>query len=172
MIGQNIVTTSVFKSDVSYLTRVLAGCKVRTMFFLIHVCLGNNTVAVAEQVMDIPSLYNEILGENMSLNCCHVFRGDYRRNMDWWMDLLTTYTNHSELQVIAALSLISKIHKSPQHPLSLFPPCSAFISRSLATASNRENSSASRAQISPSQPPAQNSALKWQFFSSQPHSCN
>jgi hypothetical protein len=41
------------------------------------------------------------------------------------MDLLTTHTHHSELQVITALSLISAIRKSPQHPLSLFPACCA-----------------------------------------------
>jgi hypothetical protein len=38
------------------------------------------------------------------------------------MDLLTTYTNNSELQAITAPPLISTIHKSPQHPLSLFYP--------------------------------------------------
>jgi hypothetical protein len=36
------------------------------------------------------------------------------------MDLLTTYIYHSELQVITVPPLISKTHKSPQHPLSLF----------------------------------------------------
>jgi hypothetical protein len=35
------------------------------------------------------------------------------------MNLLTTYTHDSELQAIAAPPLISTIHKSPQHPLSL-----------------------------------------------------
>jgi hypothetical protein len=42
--------------------------------------------------------------------------------MDLWLDLLTTYTHNSELQVITALPLISTIHKSPQQPLSLFQP--------------------------------------------------
>jgi hypothetical protein len=37
---------------------------------------------------------------------------DYRRAIDWWMYLLTTYTHYSELQVLTALSLISTIHKS------------------------------------------------------------
>jgi hypothetical protein len=50
------------------------------------------------------------------------------------MDLFTTYSHHSELQVITALSLISTNHKSPQHTLSLFPACCVFISRSLVTA--------------------------------------
>jgi hypothetical protein len=36
-----------------------------------------------------------------------------------WTKLLT---RDSELQVITALSLISTLHKSPQHPLSLFQP--------------------------------------------------
>jgi hypothetical protein len=47
---------------------------------------------------------------------------DCRRGIGWWIDLLTTYTHHSELQVIIAQSLISTLHRSPQHPLSLFPP--------------------------------------------------
>jgi hypothetical protein len=34
------------------------------------------------------------------------FRGAYRRGLDWWMDLLTTYSHDSELQAITALSLI------------------------------------------------------------------
>jgi hypothetical protein len=38
------------------------------------------------------------------------------------MDLLTNYTPHSELQVITAPPLISTVHKSPQHPLSLYQP--------------------------------------------------
>jgi hypothetical protein len=32
--------------------------------------------------------------------------------MDWWMDLLTTYTHHSELWVITALSLSFTLYKS------------------------------------------------------------
>jgi hypothetical protein len=38
------------------------------------------------------------------------------------MDLLTTYTHDSELQVIRAPPLISTIHKSPQQPPSLLQP--------------------------------------------------
>jgi hypothetical protein len=85
------------------------------------------------------------------------FRGDHRRGLDWWTDLLTTYTYQSELQVIRAPPLISTINKSPQHPLSLFPPCCVFISCSLGTASNSGDSSAFRAQVLLSQPPVQNS---------------
>jgi hypothetical protein len=44
---------------------------------------------------------------------------DYRRGLDWWLDLLTTYKHNSELQAITAPPLISTIHKSPQHPLSI-----------------------------------------------------
>jgi hypothetical protein len=55
------------------------------------------------------------------------FRGicDDRRDMDWWMDLLTTYTHDLEVQVITVLLLISTIYKSPQHPLSCFQPDSS-----------------------------------------------
>jgi hypothetical protein len=74
---------------------------------------------------------------------CHVYVRDYRRGLDWWMDLLTTYTHDSELQAITAPLLISTIHQSPQHPLSLFPACCVFTSRSLVTASNSGDSSAS-----------------------------
>jgi hypothetical protein len=81
---------------------------------------------------------------------------DYRRGMDCILDLMTTYTHDSELQAITEPPLISTIHKSPQHPLSLFQPAVVFISRSLATASNSGDYSASRAQVSSSQPPVQN----------------
>jgi hypothetical protein len=81
----------------------------------------------------------------------------YRWGMDWWMDLLTTYTHHSELQVITALSLISTLYKS-LHAMSS-PACSVLISHSLAMASNSGDSSASRAQFLSSQPPMQNSVL-------------
>jgi hypothetical protein len=67
--------------------------------------------------------------------------------MDWWMDLLTTYIRHSELHVITALSLISTLYKSPQHPLFLFLAYCAFNSHSLATASKSGDSSAFRAYL-------------------------
>jgi hypothetical protein len=72
---------------------------------------------------------------------------DYRRVMDWRTDLLTTCIHHSELQAITAPLLISRIHRSPQHPLSLLPACCVFTSRSLRTASNSGDSSASRAHV-------------------------
>jgi hypothetical protein len=43
---------------------------------------------------------------------------DCRWGLDWWMDLLTTCTHHSELQVITALSLISTLYKSLAHAKS------------------------------------------------------
>jgi hypothetical protein len=48
---------------------------------------------------------------------------------------LYIHTLHrSELQVITVPLLISTIHRLPQNPLSLFPACCVFNSRSLATA--------------------------------------
>jgi hypothetical protein len=79
------------------------------------------------------------------------------------MHLLTTYTNHSELQVITALSKISTLYISPQHLLSLFLVCCVFISRSPATASNSGDYSASCAHVLSSQPPVQNRALNRQL---------
>jgi hypothetical protein len=66
---------------------------------------------------------------------------------DWIdeLDLLTTCTRHSELQVIIALSLISTLQKS-LHTKS-FPACSVSNSPSLATPSNSRVSSASRAHV-------------------------
>jgi hypothetical protein len=74
--------------------------------------------------------------------------------LDWILDLLTTYTHDSELQAITVSSLISKIHKSPQHTQYFSSYC-VFTSRSLATASNNGDSSASRAQDLSSQPAVQ-----------------
>jgi hypothetical protein len=64
------------------------------------------------------------------------------------MDFLTAYTHthHSELQVITALSLISTLHKSPQHPPRTLQ-LSVLTSRSLATVSNSGKSSVTRTQV-------------------------
>jgi hypothetical protein len=67
--------------------------------------------------------------------------------MDWIRDLLTTWVYHLELQVITALSLISRLYKSPQHPLNLSPACCIFNSLSLAAVSNSGDSSASQAHV-------------------------
>jgi hypothetical protein len=55
---------------------------------------------------------------------------DYRRGLDWWTDLSTTYTHHSELKAITAPPLISTIHEPPQRPLSFFQlaVCSPAVS--------------------------------------------
>jgi hypothetical protein len=82
---------------------------------------------------------------------------DYRRGLDWWRDLLTSYRHDSELQTITAPPLISTIYKSPQHPLRLFAACCVLTSHSLAKASNSGDSSASRAEVVSSQPPVKNS---------------
>jgi hypothetical protein len=50
------------------------------------------------------------------------FRGDYRQGMDWWMDLLTTYTHHSELQQITVTLLISAHYSSLLQTISLLQP--------------------------------------------------
>jgi hypothetical protein len=88
----------------------------------------------------------------------YIYVCDYRRGSGWRMDLLATCTHHSELQVITALSLISKLYKSQQDPLILFQP-TVFTSRSLATASNSGDFSISGAQIHLSQTPVQNSTI-------------
>jgi hypothetical protein len=62
--------------------------------------------------------------------------------LDCILDLLTTLQHDSELQVITAQPLISTIHKSPQHTLSLFQ-LAVFTSRSLVTVSNSGDSFAS-----------------------------
>jgi hypothetical protein len=53
---------------------------------------------------------------------CHNLGMTTEGVLDRWKDLLTTYTQHSELQVITALLLISTLYKSEQHLLSLFQP--------------------------------------------------
>jgi hypothetical protein len=47
-----------------------------------------------------------------------IYVRDYRRVMDWWIDFLTTYTQHSELRVITELSLICALYKSLAHAKS------------------------------------------------------
>jgi hypothetical protein len=71
---------------------------------------------------------------------------DYRQGLGLRLDLLTIYTHELELQAITTPPLLSTIHKSPQHPLSIFQP--VFTNRSLATASC--------AEVLSSQTPVQN----------------
>jgi hypothetical protein len=89
--------------------------------------------------------------------------------MEWILDLLTTYTHHSQLKVITALSLISTLYKSPQQPLCLFQPA-ALRSRSLSTASNNGDSSDSRVRVPLPQCPVRNSTLNCQLRDSQSNS--
>jgi hypothetical protein len=86
------------------------------------------------------------------------------------MDLLTTCTHYSELQVITALSLISTLHRLQKHPLSLLQ-LAVFTSCSLATASNSGDSSDSRAQVLCHSRPCRtlvNCQLNYSAISSQP----
>jgi hypothetical protein len=76
--------------------------------------------------------------------------------------LLTTYTHHSELQAITALSLIPALYRSLHAKSSL--ACSVSNSRSLTTASNSGDPSASRAQVLSSQSPVQNSFVNCQLY--------
>jgi hypothetical protein len=66
---------------------------------------------------------------------------DYRRGLEWWMDLLTTYTHDLELQALRTLSLIYTLYKSLHANCS--PACSVFTSRCLVTAPSNGDSSAS-----------------------------
>jgi hypothetical protein len=78
--------------------------------------------------------------------------------MDRWLDLLTTYTHNSELQGLTAPPLISTIHKSPQHPLSLCRACCVSTPAvPWQRPCNSGGSSASLDQALSSQTPAQNS---------------
>jgi hypothetical protein len=63
---------------------------------------------------------------------------DCRRGLDWWMDLLTTYTPDLQVQVITASPLISTIHKWPQHPPS---PCPRWMRVRAIRTSHRINAS-------------------------------
>jgi hypothetical protein len=63
------------------------------------------------------------------------------RVLGWILDLLNTYTHDSELQATTAPSLITTASAKS------FPASCVFTSRSLATASNSGDFSASRAEI-------------------------
>jgi hypothetical protein len=63
------------------------------------------------------------------------------------MDLLTTYTNDSELKAIKAPPPNLHDAQIATERLNLFAAYCVFTSPSLATASNNGDSSASRAQV-------------------------
>jgi hypothetical protein len=95
-------------------------------------CLKSHSPATAFVFL----LISLSLSSNESI-CHNIFTcqgRDYRRGLDWWVEILATYTHLSELQVITAPPLISRILKSPQHSIGLISACCAFTSRSLATA--------------------------------------
>jgi hypothetical protein len=62
------------------------------------------------------------------------------------MDLLTTYSHNSELQATTAPLQNTQITTVPSKP---FSACCVFTSHLLATASNSENSLASRIHVIP-----------------------
>jgi hypothetical protein len=82
----------------------------------------------------IVTIVTASLNKELEKIYCHVYECDYRQGVIWWMDLLTTYTHHSELQLITELSLIYILYKSPQHPLNFLPASYVFNSRSLTSA--------------------------------------
>jgi hypothetical protein len=68
---------------------------------------------------------------------------DYRRGLDWRMDLLTTYTHDSDLQSLTALSLTFTLYKSFEHTLNNSGHFIVCPGRCLVTALNNVDSSAS-----------------------------
>jgi hypothetical protein len=96
----------------------------------------------------IYSLLDQKILVHINIIYCHDLGVcDYRQGMDWWMDLLTTYIHHLELQVITAISLISILYKSQQHPLNLLPACCVFSSHFLAMAFHSGKSSTSYTHV-------------------------
>jgi hypothetical protein len=74
---------------------------------------------------------------------------DYRWDMDWILDLLTT--QYAPLGTTSNYSAIAKLHTLQiTTALAKFSPaCYVFTSHSLATASNSGDSKASRSQVRP-----------------------
>jgi hypothetical protein len=113
---------------------------------------GNRLVHLV--IMWLHTVFTRILGNsvwNVNIVTCMC---DYRRGLDCWMDLLTTYTRGLELQVITTPPLTSTHHHSNSWA---FCQPAVLTSHSLATDSNRGDSSASHAQVLASQPLMQNS---------------
>jgi hypothetical protein len=84
--------------------------------------------------------------------------GDYRRGLDWWIDLLTTCTHDSEIHCTCNYSATANLHNSQitTAPAKSSPYCYVFTRLSLATTSSSENSSAPHVQVLSSQTPVQN----------------
>jgi hypothetical protein len=89
----------------------------------------------------------------------HLSVCDYRRGMDWILDLLTQLGTTSNYTAIANLHTSQITTVSAKH----FPACCVLTSLSLATASNSGDSSSCCAQVLSSQPPVQNSTNLWTF---------
>jgi hypothetical protein len=86
------------------------------------------------------------------------FRGcDYRRGIDWIFDILTHL--YIPLRITSNYGIIANLHTLQLTTVSAknLPVCNSFNSRSLVTASNSGDSSASHAQVLLLQPPVQNS---------------
>jgi hypothetical protein len=79
----------------------------------------------------IPVVHYRIQTRDVQLSKINIprFRKfDYRRDVDWCMDLLTTYTHHSELQVIN--SAAAYLHNS-QITIATAKPLSSLLSSSV-----------------------------------------
>jgi hypothetical protein len=133
------------------------GEDVSSMYFCLT--LSGRSIQLVEATESGPM---DHLPRAVSINILSRFRG-----VDWWIDLLTTYTHNSELQVITALLVISTLYKLSHHSLSLFPACCSFIIRSITTATNSGGSLVSSPQVLLWQPPVQNSthSTRAPFFS-------
>jgi hypothetical protein len=97
----------------------------------IHYHVHSRQSLVPNQNQTNPEYNFSPISLRSNLILCHDLESDYRRGLDWRMDLLTTYTHDLELQVITEPPLISTIRKLPQQPRSLCMPA-VFISRFLA----------------------------------------
>jgi hypothetical protein len=78
--------------------------------------------------------------------CLNFVTCDYRCGLDWSMDLLTTYIHDSWTTNYNATADLNNSQITTAHAMP-FPAFCVFTSRSLATASNSDDSSASRAQV-------------------------
>jgi hypothetical protein len=94
------------------------------------------------QTRHVPSERPRCLRHNIVHVLCVTINGVLNRVLD----ILTTYTHDSELQVITAPALISTLFQITTVPSMSFPVY-VFTSRSLATASNNGDPSASRAHV-------------------------